>query len=70
MIPAPDTYCPVCSYPVAYHVTVRRPVVCSDCRELLQYERRQAERVWRNAHAAADEYRERAAQRAHAILGR
>lgn len=70
MTPAFDTYCPCCSYPVAYHITVRRPVVCPDCREQLQAERRQAERVWHNAHAAADEYRERAAKQAHAILGR
>lgn len=70
MTPASDTYCPCCSYPVAYHVTVRRPVVCPDCRATLQQERRRAETVWRNARATSEEHRARQVTRAHAILGR
>lgn len=35
-------YCPVCTYPVAYPLTVRRPVICAAHVRELKRERRAA----------------------------
>lgn len=55
-------YCPVCTYPVAYPPTIRRPVICETHIAELRTERRQVERTWRGAQCNHAEWEQRRIQ--------